>query len=112
MRASQHRDQRRRRERRRLARITVVKEVEAGLSPVSLFNTATPQPPRLEEERSGPAAVPPPTLAGPIWLAGDRVHWHGYIGMFLRDTDDDDGTAEVLIGVRSYRVPRAELRSA
>jgi hypothetical protein len=113
IRSVQRHDQRRRRERRRLARIAVLKEVEPGRGPVSLFHPALiSQPPRPEEERRAPPAVPRPTLAEPIWRAGDKVHWHGYIGVFLRDTDDDDGTAEVLIGTRSHRVRRAELRSA
>ena len=110
-RASRQHDQRRRRERQRLARIAVLTGGEAGLSPTSLFDAATTWPPRPEEERAD-RRVPLPTLAEPVWSAGDKVHWHGYIGVFLRDTDDGDGTAEVLIGTRTYRVRRAELRSA
>src|SRR6476646_3004138 len=95
MQASQQHDQRRRRERRRLTRITVLKEVEADLSPVSLFNPTTSQPPRSEQERHRRRA-PRPTLADPVWRAGDKVHWHGYIGFFLQD--DDDGYAEYRLG--------------
>ena len=109
MQASQQHDQRRRRERRRLTRITVLKEVEADLSPVSLFNPTTSQPPRPKEERHA-RRVPRPTLTEPTWRAGDKVHWQGYIGFFLQD--DDDGYAQVLIGTRSYRVRKVELRSA
>ena len=109
MRASQQYDQRRRRERRRRARIAILKEVEAGLFPVSLFNPTTSQPPRPEQERHRRRA-PRPTLTEPLWRAGDKVHWHGYIGFFLQD--DDDGYAQVLIGTRTYRARRAELRSA
>ena len=107
----QQHDQRRRRERRRLARIAVLTKVDAGLGSVSLFDPASiPRPPRPEEKRRAPPAVPRPTLTEPIWRAGDKVHWHGYIGFFLQD--DDDGYAEVLIGTRTYRARRAELRSA
>ena len=95
MRANRHSDQRRRRERRRLARIAVLTKAEAGLSPTSLFNAAATWPPRPEEERRGRRA-PLPTFAEPVWAAGEKVHWYGYIGMFLRDTDD--GTAEYRSG--------------
>jgi len=37
------------------------------------------------------------------------VLWQGYSATFLRDTID--GQVEVLIGTRSYRMPRDELRS-
>lgn len=110
-RASQQYDQRRRRERRRRSRIAILKEAGAGLSPVSVFNSTTSQPPRPEEERHARRVrVPRPTLAEPIWRAGDNVHWQGYIGFFLQN--DGVGYAEVLIGTRSYRVRKAELRSA
>jgi len=110
MRASRH-DRRRRRERLRLARIAVLKEVEAGPSLVSMLNhVSTPLPPQPQEERRAPRPVPRPTLVEPIWRAGDKIHWQGYIGFFLHD--DDGGYAEVLIGTRTYRVRRAELRSA
>ena len=105
--------QSRRRERRRLARIAALAEVEADLSPVSLLKpVSNPRPPRSEGERRAAPAVPPPTLVEPTWRAGDAVHWHGYIGTFLHDTNDDAGNAEVLIGTRTYRIRRAELRSA
>jgi len=38
------------------------------------------------------------------------VLWQGYTGTFLRDTVDDH--AEVLIGTRTYRLLKAELRLA
>jgi hypothetical protein len=109
MRARQRYDQRRLRERRRLARIAVLKEGEAGLSPTSFVHTATARPPQPARERRG-RRVPLPTLVEPIWSAGDKVHWRGYIGFFLQE--DDDGYAEVLVGTRTYRVRKAELRSA
>ena len=109
MQASQRRDQRRRRDRRRPTRIALLKEAGSDLSPTSLFNTATAQPPRPGEERHG-RRVPRPTLTEPTWRAGDKVHWQGYIGFFLQD--DDDGYAQMLIGTRTYRVRKAELRSA
>ena len=88
MRASQHHDQRRYRERRRLARITVLTGAGGDLSLIWLCRPAPdPRPPRPERRT-------PPTQALPAWRAGDKVHWYGYIGMFLRDTDDDNGHAE------------------
>jgi hypothetical protein len=36
--------------------------------------------------------------------------WNGYTGTFLRETVDDQ--AEVLIGTRTYRLPRGELKPA
>ena len=45
-----------------------------------------------------------------VWPPGTRVAWNGRVGMFLRDADDDQ--VEVLIGNRTYRVRRAEVRSA
>jgi hypothetical protein len=44
----------------------------------------------------------------PIWRTGDKVFWNGYMGTFLRETLDD--YAEVLIGIRTYRLAKAELR--
>jgi hypothetical protein len=38
------------------------------------------------------------------------VRWQGYSGTFLRETVDDQ--AEVLIGTRTLRLPKTELRSA
>ena len=56
--------------------------------------------------------APPPTAwATPAWEPGARVAWNGRIGLFLRD-GDDAGLVEVLIGSRTYRVRRAEVRSA
>ena len=45
-----------------------------------------------------------------MWRTGDKVFWNGYMGTFLRETVDDH--AEVLIGIRTYRLRKAELRSA
>jgi len=38
------------------------------------------------------------------------VRWQGYAGTFLRETIG--GEAEVLIGARTYQLPKTELRSA
>jgi hypothetical protein len=38
------------------------------------------------------------------------VRWRDYTGSFLRDADD--GQVEILIGPRTYRVARGEVRSA
>jgi hypothetical protein len=55
-------------------------------------------------------APAPTTWSAPAWEAGARVAWNGRIGLFLRD-GDDAGLVEVLIGSRTYRVRRAEVRS-
>jgi len=44
------------------------------------------------------------------WPPGARVAWNGRVGMFVREAEDDQ--VEVLIGSRTYRVRRAEVRSA
>ena len=46
----------------------------------------------------------------PTWETGAKVAWQRRIGLFLREADDDQ--VEVLIGSRTYRVRRAEVRSA
>lgn len=46
----------------------------------------------------------------PTWRTGDKVIWNGYTGTFLREPVDNH--AEVLIGTRTYRLSKAELRSA
>ena len=54
---------------------------------------------------------PAPTAwVTPTWEAGCKVAWQGRIGMFLREAEDDQ--VELLIGSRTYRVRRAEVRSA
>ena len=54
--------------------------------------------------------APAPTAwVTPPWEAGAKVAWQGRIGLFLREADDDQ--VEVLIGNRTYRVRRAEVRS-
>ena len=68
--------------------------------------------PRNPLQQRSPSAAPVPTPAGswttPTWRTGDKVLWNGYTGTFLRATVDDQ--AEVLIGTRTYRLPKAELR--
>jgi len=46
----------------------------------------------------------------PAWQQGAKVAWNDRPGVFLREVDDDQ--VEVLIGSRTYRVRRAEVRSA
>ena len=67
---------------------------------------------RKASQRQKHDAVPAPTSApsGPTWQPGAKVRWRDYTGTFLRDTVD--GQVEVLIGPRTYRVDRGELRSA
>jgi hypothetical protein len=46
----------------------------------------------------------------PTWQPGAKVAWSDRVGTFLREADDDQ--VEMLIGGRTYRVRRAEVRSA
>jgi len=55
-------------------------------------------------------APAPTSWITPVWEAGAKVAWQGRVGMFLREADDDQ--VELLIGSRTYRVRRAEVRSA
>ena len=66
--------------------------------------------PRLPQQQRPTLAPPRRFRAIPTWRSGDKVLWQGYTGTFLRDTVDDH--AEVLIGTRTYRLPKAELRLA
>ena len=62
-----------------------------------------------QSSSAAPLPVPARSLIAPTWRTGDKVLWNGYTGTFLRETVDDH--AEVLIGTRTYRLPKAELRS-
>jgi hypothetical protein len=55
-------------------------------------------------------APAPPLRITPTWQLGAKVAWSGRVGVFLREADDD--LVEVLIGSRTYRVRRAEVRPA
>jgi hypothetical protein len=46
----------------------------------------------------------------PSWRPGDKVHWRGYIGAYLRDVGEAE--AEIMIEMRTYLVRRADLRPA
>ena len=65
-------------------------------------------PRRASQRRSRPAA-PAPTVATPRWKTGDKVRWREYSGHFLQIADDDENWAEIMIGMRRYRVARREL---
>ena len=65
---------------------------------------------KASQKRARPAA-PKPVFAGPSWGAGDRVKWQHHTGTYLRDAVDED-LAEILIGQRTYRVKKVDLRSA
>jgi hypothetical protein len=69
-------------------------------------------PPQQRSPSAAPAATPSPPRGSTTltWRTGDKVLWNGYTGTFLRETVDDQ--VEVLIGTRTYRLPKAELRSA
>lgn len=66
--------------------------------------------PRKASQRRTRCAMPAPTFIEPTWPPGDKVHWRGYTGTFLRDAVD--GQAEVMIGTRTYLVGKVELQSA
>src|SRR5829696_24562 len=65
--------------------------------------------PRKASQRRTRRAAPAPTAIEPSWRPGDKVHWRGYVGQFLRKAVD--GRAEMMIGTRTYRVVAGELRS-
>ena len=76
-----------------------------------------PPAPKLhpaQQPSPSPAPAPPASKPRrrlqppPAWRPGDKVRWHGYSGTFLRETVDDQ--VEVLIGTRTHRLPKAELR--
>jgi hypothetical protein len=61
------------------------------------------------QQQHSPPTAPARVWAAPTWRTGDKVLWNGYTGTFLRETVDNH--AEVLIGTRTYRLPKVELRS-
>jgi hypothetical protein len=63
-----------------------------------------------QRQKHDAVSAPAPAPSGPTWQPGAKVRWREYSGTFLRDADD--GQVEILIGPRTYRVARAELRSA
>jgi hypothetical protein len=65
---------------------------------------------KASQKRARPAA-PKPVFAGPTWGVGDLVQWQHHTGTYLRAAADQD-LAEILIGQRTYRVKKADLRSA
>jgi hypothetical protein len=64
--------------------------------------------PRKASQRHSRRAVHVATVIKPARSPGDRVHWRGYTGSYLRDADD--GQAEIMIGERRYLIQRADLR--
>ena len=69
-----------------------------------------PRNPQQHRSAAAPVLSSASVQVAPIWRTGDKVFWNGYMGTFLRETVDDH--AEVLIGIRTYRLRKAELRSA
>ena len=72
----------------------------------------TPLPggnPRKASQRHSRRTAPTAVVIPPSWKAGDKVRWRDHTGHFLRNTGED--AAEVIIGARTYRVARGELRS-
>jgi sRNA-binding protein len=73
-------------------------------------------PPAAKAQPAQQRPSPPPTSklqapqSAPTWRSGDKVRWNGYTGTFLREMVGGD--VEVLIGPRTYKVPKAELRPA
>jgi len=65
---------------------------------------------KASQRRVWHAPPPPAAWVTPTWPPGAKVAWQGRIGLFLREAEDDQ--VEVLIGSRTYRVRRAEVRSA
>ena len=78
-----------------------------------ILPASRPQNPQQHRSAAAPgfsSASVQVVWATPIWRTGDKVLWNGCMGTFLRETADDH--AEVLIGIRTYRLRKAELRSA
>ena len=67
-----------------------------------------PRPLQQQSPALAPSLPPARTRTAPTWRTGNKVLWNGYTGTFLRETVD--GQAEVLIGTRTYRLSKAELR--
>jgi hypothetical protein len=65
--------------------------------------------PRNPPQQTKPSATPARVWTTPTWRTGDKVLWNGYTGTFLRETVDNH--AGVLIGTRTYRLPKVELQS-
>ena len=65
---------------------------------------------KASQRRSWHAPPAPTVWVTPTWQPGAKVAWQGRVGMFLREAEDDE--VEMLIGNRTYRVRRAEVRSA
>ena len=65
---------------------------------------------RKASQRHSRRAAAPIAFVEPTWHPGDKVHWNGYTGTYLREAND--GQADVLIGARTYRVRKVELQPA
>lgn len=66
--------------------------------------------PRKASQRQRRLSAPSRAVIERSWRPGDQVRWREYTGQFLRETADDQ--VEVLIGKRTYRVDRDELKLA
>ena len=75
-----------------------------------ILPASRPRNPQQRSSAGAPVSAPAPTRVWTTttWRSGDKVFWNGYMGTFLRETVDDH--AEVLIGIRTFRLPKAELR--
>lgn len=74
-----------------------------------ILPASRPRPPQQPSPEPAPP-LPRPAKLAQAWRTGDKVLWNGYTGTVLRETVDDH--VEVLIGTRTYRLPKAELRPA
>ena len=75
-----------------------------------ILPAARPQKPSPQPPAPPATPVPPQIRVAPAWRPGDKLRWQGYTGTFLRETVDDQ--AEVLIGTRTLRLPKSEVRPA
>ena len=75
-----------------------------------ILPASKPRNPQQHRSAAAPVLSSASVQVIPIWRTGDKVFWDGYMGTFLRETVGNH--AEVLIGVRTYRLRKAELRSA
>jgi hypothetical protein len=64
--------------------------------------------PRKASQKRTRQAGPPPTRMMPQWRLGDRVRWQDKTGHFHRDLGD--GSAEVMIANRVYRLRIGDLK--